>query len=80
MKDFDLQYKLSSTDWGLNGKDFRFINLSNGSIDRFRVLKYHFIVPNGMSFIYGFFFKGFLNLTKKYKRVQLKRLEVLRVN
>ncbi len=78
--DFALKYKLPSTDWGLNGKYFRFINLSNAPIDRFRVLKYHFKVHNGMSFLYRFCFKGLLYLTKIFNGVKLKRLEVLRVN
>jgi len=78
--DFGFKYKLPSTDWGLNGKYFRFINMSNGSIDRFRVLKYNFIVPNGMLFLFSFFIKDFFYLTKLYKRVKLKRLGVLRVN
>ena len=80
MSGFDFKYKLFSTDWGLNGQYFRFINLSNGSIDRFRVLKYHLRLPNGMSFLYRFLFTGLSYLTKKYDRVKLKRLENLKVS
>lgn len=68
MNDLDFKYKLLYGDWGLNGKYFRFINLSNGSIDRFGVLKYHLKVPNGMSFLY---------LTKIYDIVKLKRFVIL---
>ena len=77
--DFGFKYKLPSTDGGLNGKYFGFVNLSNDSIDRFSVLKYHFIVPDGMLFLYRLFFKEFLYLTKKYNGVKFKILEALRV-
>ena len=47
MKRWSIQYALYR---GLTGKDFGFLNLSNASIDRLRVPKYHCNAPGILFF------------------------------
>jgi hypothetical protein len=54
--------------WGLIGVDFGFINLSNAFLDRLRVPKYHFKVPNKHRYLPTDFFVDPIFFAKRVQK------------